>query len=512
MNIWLLLAITTLLRLCLASLFPITADESYYWLWSKHLSLSYVDHPPMVAVVNWLFTHGTENLIMLRLGTAIISFLVSLLIYFLAKEVFNEKVAFWSVVLFQILPHFVVIWLTQFVELPLALFWTLSLLILAKIFNFSHPSSPNPQIRTPNLLWLALGLTIGLGSLSKYTMFLFWPCLGLFFILSPENRFWLKRKELYLCLLLSLCFFSPVLIWNNNHAWASFLFHGSKASGDAWGTNFLPFVGDQLVHFTPFLIFTLFAVAKSFFPTNKLMARQALRQAQGNIERSRDARHPSHPELRRGTNQQTNQLPLLLASFSFPILCLFLFLSLKVKVWAHWPEIGYIAAIPLTINYLIEKNKSLNKFITWIAGFTGLVLIILFWVTPAILLHQKDYLANYQLTNSIPKEYKLFAKTNVSSSLLEFYTKRPVYMATGFLKENHLWGEKQYELWGIPNLVKGETVIYYGDDTPFFQEKAKTNFRSITELPVKLYLIEDYITNNYKMFKLEGYKRSASHP
>ncbi|MFH1387451.1 MAG: leucine--tRNA ligase [bacterium] len=39
------------------------------------------------------------------------------------------------------------------------------------------------------------------------------------------------------------------------------------------------------------------------FLTDEQMARQALRQAQGSIERGRDARHPSHPELCRGTNK-----------------------------------------------------------------------------------------------------------------------------------------------------------------------------------------------------------------
>ena len=26
------------------------SDETYYWLWSKKLALSYFDHPPMVAL------------------------------------------------------------------------------------------------------------------------------------------------------------------------------------------------------------------------------------------------------------------------------------------------------------------------------------------------------------------------------------------------------------------------------------------------------------------------------
>ena len=39
------------LRLIAAAWTPITFDEAYYWMWSKHLAGGYYDHPPMVAVV-----------------------------------------------------------------------------------------------------------------------------------------------------------------------------------------------------------------------------------------------------------------------------------------------------------------------------------------------------------------------------------------------------------------------------------------------------------------------------
>lgn len=471
MNITIFLAIATLIRLGLAMLFPLTADESYYWLWSKHLSLSYVDHPPMIALINYLMTFGRENLFMIRLGAVLITTLIAITLYLLAREVFNEKIAFWSAVLFQIVPHFVVVWLTMFVELPLALFWTASLLILTKIFI-----SKNSELRTQNPeLWYLLGLTVGLGCLSKYTMFLFWPCLVIFFVLSPENRFWLKRKEPYLCFLLSAVGFLPVLIWNAQHNWVSFVFHGTKAVGEAWGAGVLPFVGDQLVHFTPFLLFALYNVFRYGLKKNS------------------------------GTK--------LLFSFSAPVLILFFLLSAKVKIWAHWPAVGYIAALPLTINYLMEKGKSYQRFIAWIACFSLLILAILFSLSPAILLHQKDYRQNYSIAEKLPPEIKIFAKTNVSASLLEFYTKRQTYLATGVLMSGHPWGEKQYEIWGIPNLSKGETVLYYGEDTQVFRDRAGKYFTKIDELPkIKLYLVEDYITNNYKMFKLVSYKKDSFHP
>jgi undecaprenyl-diphosphatase len=418
---------------------------------------------------------------MLRLGTVIISLLTSILIYYIAKKVFDEKIAFWSVVLFQIIPHFVVVWLTMFVELPLALFWSISLLILIKIIKTSNiqlqtsKQSQNTETTNETVRWLLLGVTIGLGTLSKYTMFLFWPCLAFFFVLSPESRFWLKRKEPYLSLLLSLILFLPVLIWNSQHNLASFAFHSGKASAEAWGVNILPFVGDQLVHFTPFLVFALYNVFRYAYKKNA------------------------------GTK--------LLFAFSCPILLLFLLLSVKIKIWAHWPEVGYIAAIPLAVAYLVESKKSLTKFIVWISLFTTLVLSILFWLSPGVLTRQPDYRANYSLADKLPKGHKIFAGSYVTASLLEFYTKRPAYLATGFLMSGQPWGEKQYEIWGVPNLKKGESVLYYGEDTQAFRDRASKYFAKVEELPdVKLYLVEDYITNNYKMLKLEGFKKTDLHP
>jgi 4-amino-4-deoxy-L-arabinose transferase-like glycosyltransferase len=464
MNIWIFLAAATIIRIILSSLFPLSADESYYWLWSKHLALSYVDHPPMVAYINFLTTLGRENLFMLRLGANLLVLLTSILIYFIGKKYFNEKVAFWSVVLFQLIPHYLIIWLTMFVELPLALFWTASIFILFQIIKSNKPA-----------WWYLLAISLGLGYLSKYTMFLFWPCLALFFILTPKNRFWLKRKEPYLSLLLSALFFLPVLYWNSQHAWISFSFHGAKVTGNPWGANFLTFVGDQLVHFTPFLLFTLYRIF-----------RYSLRK-----------------------DESTK----LLFCFSAPVLILFLIASLKIKIWAHWPAVGYIAALPLTVIYLTENRKSLKKFAIWVIAFSLLILTILFWASPGVLLHQKDYAQNYKLAESLPPDQKIFTKTNVTASLLEFYAKRQTHLSTGFLKAGTPWGENQYEIWDIPNLKPGENIIYFGEDTLNFRDKSAKNFLRITEFPQpKIFLIEDYITYNYKFFMLEGYRKKGSHP
>ena len=43
-------------RCVVSALRQLAPDEAYYWVWSRHLALSYFDHGPMVA---WLIRLGT---------------------------------------------------------------------------------------------------------------------------------------------------------------------------------------------------------------------------------------------------------------------------------------------------------------------------------------------------------------------------------------------------------------------------------------------------------------------
>ena len=51
-----LIAFLITLRAIMAAALPLSADEAYYWLWSKHLAAGYFDHPPAIA---WLIHAGT---------------------------------------------------------------------------------------------------------------------------------------------------------------------------------------------------------------------------------------------------------------------------------------------------------------------------------------------------------------------------------------------------------------------------------------------------------------------
>jgi 4-amino-4-deoxy-L-arabinose transferase-like glycosyltransferase len=64
-----------LLRVVAAIWTPLTFDEAYYWMWSKHLAGGYYDHPPAVALVIRLGTMIAGDT---ELGVRLVSVLLAL--------------------------------------------------------------------------------------------------------------------------------------------------------------------------------------------------------------------------------------------------------------------------------------------------------------------------------------------------------------------------------------------------------------------------------------------------
>src|SRR5580700_4295525 len=62
-------------RLVAAAWTPLTFDEAYYWMWSKHLAFGYYDHPPGVAFV---IRAGTAIAGDTELGVRLVSILLAL--------------------------------------------------------------------------------------------------------------------------------------------------------------------------------------------------------------------------------------------------------------------------------------------------------------------------------------------------------------------------------------------------------------------------------------------------
>ena len=80
--------------------------------------------------------------------------------------------------------------------------------------------------------WLGVGIAMGLGMLSKYSIGLAGLAAGLFLLVDASSRRWFLRWQPYAATLLAFALFSPVILWNAQHDWASFSYQGGRVSAD----------------------------------------------------------------------------------------------------------------------------------------------------------------------------------------------------------------------------------------------------------------------------------------
>ena len=80
-----------LINLILNGRFQLHYDEAYYWAFSQNLSLSYFDHPPMIAYLIRLFSIFGHSEFSVRLVGLVTTIITVLMMYSLAKRMFGQK-------------------------------------------------------------------------------------------------------------------------------------------------------------------------------------------------------------------------------------------------------------------------------------------------------------------------------------------------------------------------------------------------------------------------------------
>lgn len=239
------------LRLVAAAWTPLTFDEAYYWMWSKHLAGGYYDHPPMVALVIRLGTMLAGDT---EFGVRLVSILLALPMswaeYRAAAILFgSQRVAATATILLNITLMAAVGTLVVTPDAPLLVASSFVLFFLAKVLETGRGG-----------WWLAVGVAVGAALLSKYTALFFGLAILIWLAAVPKLRPWLVSPWPYLGGLVSLLIFSPVIVWNAEHHWVSFI----KQIGRARIEDFRPaFVGEliptQIAFATP-LVFILGAM------------------------------------------------------------------------------------------------------------------------------------------------------------------------------------------------------------------------------------------------------------
>jgi 4-amino-4-deoxy-L-arabinose transferase-like glycosyltransferase len=213
-----LLALTLLglvLRFWRLGELSLIGDESYYWLWSRHLDWAYFDHPAGIALVTWFSTalggHGEAAVRWLNalLGAACVP-----LVYLLGAQMLSRRaglIAATAVAVgapYLLTSRFVY---TDAIQL---------LLLLLNMYIFWRLTRSRMDRPLPLGLCLAFGLSLALLFNTKYSAYLYAGALSTCVLI--DHRWMLARRGFVLAALIGVLGLLPVIAWNASHGWASF--------------------------------------------------------------------------------------------------------------------------------------------------------------------------------------------------------------------------------------------------------------------------------------------------
>ncbi len=323
-----LVAYAFALRLVYMGSVELLPEEAYYWNYSRHLDIGYLDHPPLVA---WLIRLGTsvfgQSQFGVRIGALCCAVVTSVFTYRLARNLFGEASALAALVLAQILPFFFLSGLLMTPDAGLTAAWAASLYYLERALVGGRPSA-----------WWRAGISMGIGMISKYSIGLLAPVILLFVLKDGQSRQWWRRREPYVAALLALAIFSPVIVWNAQHDWASFAFQTSRRLAETPRFALHKLIASSLVLITPTGVL---AVAASFIGASRA---GALAAAAGDFARR----------------------TLFTSAAILVPLSVFAIFSLRHEVKLDWTGAPWTAALPVMGSGMAAAGVGLKGVRSWV--------------------------------------------------------------------------------------------------------------------------------------------------
>src|SRR4030043_1527633 len=459
----------------------LSPDEAHYWEWSQRLDLSYYSKGPMIAYLIYLGTSVFGYTIFgIRIMAAIFSALSSIFLYSLGKNLYDEKVGLSSAILIQIIPLFSTFGVLFTIDSPFLFFWILSLYLFWK--------ATNSQSQISNLksqgYWCLLGLSIGLGLLTKYTMASFYFCAFLFLLFVKEYRKLLLTKGPFIAFIITLLVFSPVIVWNSNHDWITFKHTAGQAHLEDGIQislkSFFEFFGSQFGVITPLLLL-LMAVS---------------------VWRLRKKREGAF-----------------LFWFSMPVIVFFLLKSIQAKVQANWALPGYLSGIIAFSAFYMKRFYSEKGgpkiFIATAVLLSALVTAVAYYTSLLNLPVKLDPTSRVrgwkELGAEVTKIYEqmsatrpvfIFSDRYQVSSELAFYVKgHPVTYCINLGRRMN-----QYDLWpGFNNLLHYDAIfVSIGDN--MVPDKMATAFKKVEKRAFKAYTKKQIEIRDYSIFLCYDFK------
>jgi len=466
----------------------LSPDESLYWDWSRSLALSYYSKGPAIAYIIAMgssFLGNTE--IGVRIPAVFFSLFTSIVLYLLSRDIAKKEAAESSnmpeitglvaALLVQVSPLFSTYGVLMTIDSPFMFFWSLSLYLF---YLVQKEWSETKKMRL--WFWSILGLTVGVGLLVKYTMAFFYLSAFLYIIVHREKRGLLLQPALYLAFFISLVCFLPVVIWNSQHNWVTFL-HTAGHANISEGMNltigrFFEFIGSQLGVVTPvvfiFMIISLFALRKKV----------------------------EHGGL--------------LFWFSIPILLFFLMKSLQGKVQGNWALPAYIAGFVAlsvyTVKYWEEFRRSvrilliaggvLSFAVSAIAHYPSVLNLPVKMDTTSRLRGWKQLgkkISN--MAEEMEAPYFIFSDSYQVTSELAFYVrKNPVTYCINLGRRMN-----QYDIWPGFHDLKGYNAIFVRKGKIPLPSKIETLFEGC-ETMLYIQKEKEKILREYSIFQCSTFK------
>lgn len=341
-NLAILLVVSAAIRAILAASFALGNDEVYYWTYALYPSLSYFDHPPMVA---WLIRLFTFNLnlnheFFVRLASIIAGTINTWLIFRIGKKLRDELTGWYAALLYTASVYsYIITGIFILPDTPQTFFWLVALGLMINVL-------PDQALTVGNRkTMLLIGVMIGLGMLSKYTTAFLW--VGMMIYIVSRNRKWFTTWQFYAANLLIVLIFSPVIAWNFSNSFVSFMFHSQRLEVSGYLVNvnsLLTELGGELLYTNPvnvvLLILAIIAVS------------------------------------RKSTFRQNESIRLLLWT-GLPLILIFWVVSLFRNTLPHWSGPGYMSLIPVTALWLRSlSDKPFPKVIRASLSFLCILLVL----------------------------------------------------------------------------------------------------------------------------------------
>jgi hypothetical protein len=201
-------------------------DEAYTLTIARRLGWSYFDHPPLHQWIAHFAALALGENVCVRLPFISLFAATGWLVFAATRDLFGARAALWATFALNATPFFFAsagAWIVP--DGPLLFALAAAALALTRLLF-----KPEAAIWS---LWLAVGFCLGLAGLSKYNAVFFPLGLAIFLALSPAHRRWFAHPAPYCAALLTLLMIAPVIIWNADNSWVSFLFQGGRGAAGA---------------------------------------------------------------------------------------------------------------------------------------------------------------------------------------------------------------------------------------------------------------------------------------